>query len=134
MANEFAYYQKLKRSQQTDSPKFMMDNGVFMNGTELYTDVKMAEDEKCELPFRKITEDGNVLDYDVINETAKDTMAFIVSLNSEDYEKDAIILDMDKISLMGQDIGEKLYQAAVQELGLEQNQITHQQKEIDLTA
>ena len=45
MANEFAYYQKLKESQQTDSPKFMMDNGVFMNGTELYTDVKDFEKE-----------------------------------------------------------------------------------------
>ena len=134
MANEFAYYQKLKESQKTDSPRFMMDNGVFMNGAELFTDVKRAEDEKCELPFRKITEDGNVLDYDVVNESNQNTMAFIVALNSEDYEKDAMILDMDKISLMGQDIGAKLYQAAARELGLEQNQITNQQENMELTA
>ncbi len=134
MANEFAYYRKLKESQQADSPRFMMDNGVFMNATELYTDVKNAETEKCEFPFRKITEDGNVLDYDVLNESNKETMAFIVSLNSENYEKDAMILDMEKTSLMGQDIGEKLYQAAVKELGLEQNQITQQKEEPELTA
>lgn len=124
MTNDFKYWHKLNESQKENSNMYMLKNGVFMNIAELMTDKKRAEEEGCLFPFRKELENGMVLDYDVVKEkqNTEGIITFIVALDTDRYEDEAILLDVDKASLLGKDIGNELYQYIKEVMELEQTE------------
>ena len=112
MTNDFAYYQDCQKYQHEDSAQYMLKHGVFLNMAELYKDMKIAGSETCAMPFRKELENGNILDYDILKEDADpNIVTFITALNTDDYENNAILIDMDRDLILGQDIGKVLYEA-----------------------
>lgn len=128
MKNDYLYYRKcIEENPPESSAMYMLHKGIFMNGEEMMKDEFLAKKTDSDFAFRKEFENGDVLEYDVVRDfqQGSDYVTFIAELNadSKEHDRETVLVEMDKYSLMGRDIGHELYVVMQDDLEQERERV-----------